>query len=191
VFYLMFIPVSIALALELRYMWKLRRRDSVMFGFRRLRSEIMAYILENAEQFSPSDYLFARQLVNALDVSELAHQESRSRFFNARAFARFVRDFTASEAGVAGLPRPSSEALRTFETRFAGCLFNAFLAYTPFFASELLLRFSLQVLVWTLSLPSRLGIRAARTARSAYEGALLWVDRHADSGHGHGMHLAS
>src|SRR5690349_6003890 len=130
-FYLLFIPVSIALVFEARWLWLMRRHDRVIFGFRRLRSDVTRFLMASADELSREDYLFARQVLTAIDSAERQHACNRIRFFNYRAYVQFLRGFTVSAEQVAAMPRTTRPELLRFEQRFGACLFRGFVAYTP------------------------------------------------------------
>lgn len=176
-FYLLFVPASIALALELRHVWHLRRHDTVLFGFRRLRSDVLRFISENVETVTREDYAFARQILLALDNVERARECNRVRFFNLRAFVRFLKQFSMTADQIARMPQPTRQELRALEARFGAAVLREFHAYTPFIGSEIVARLVLSTLIFVCKLPARLGHRAAKRAIAAYRGAIRSIER--------------
>lgn len=189
-FYLLFVPACVMLALQVRYLWRVRNRDRVLFGFRRLRSEIMAFILDNVDSLSREDYRFARQILRSIDGAEACHEQKRYHLFNIRGFVRFLKQYTMTEEEIMALPRTDRAELKQFENRLAWCFFRGFVAHTPFMASEVVAKLTLQLAILIARLPATLGSRAAKKAYAITKSAAAAFDRQRDEIHSGGMRYA-
>jgi hypothetical protein len=138
-FYLMFVPVSIMLLLELRYLIRLRTHDRVLFPICEARGDLVRRLMiaDAAGTLKQDDYVYARWLLGGMDRIVSLYRDHRTHFFNLRAYLRFVRQYTNSARDLIAVPRTDNAELRAIEQRFNRAMLRGFLAYTPWLKSEL------------------------------------------------------
>lgn len=179
-FLLTIVTACVALAFELRYLWRMRRCDDVLFSFRKLRSDTLKLIVGRIDHLGRDEYLAARVLLTAIDASEHAVEIRHPKFFNARAFAKFMREVQASQRCMHAVPEPASPELRALYARFGVCVLRGFLAYTPFFASEMVAHFLLFLLSKLWEALGHVFGETARMAGVTYASALEWLGENSD-----------
>jgi hypothetical protein len=153
-FYLLVVPVLVVMLCELRYLVSLRSHDRVLFPFCVLRDEIIAFLAAHHSEMTADDYLYARRMVTAINHTVSIYKNHRHKFFNFRAFIKFLRGYKVSAEEIAKIPRTERVEIREFEQRLNMAMFRGFACYTPFLRSETAARILIAVMV----LLGRLGI---------------------------------
>jgi hypothetical protein len=155
-FYWMAVPAIILLAFDLRYLYRMRKDDIVLYRFCELRRHTVQLIADNAEGLTADDYLYARYMLEVMNSTVSAFKRNRHLMFNLRAFIRFLRRYKLSAEDIARVPRTQREDLMKIEREFAGAMGKGFIAYTPFMRSELAVR----LLALAASFVASVGIKA-------------------------------
>jgi hypothetical protein len=148
--------------LELRYLYGLRKHDVVLYQFCEVRRQLMRLLRAEGEQMTREDYVYAREILDAVSQTIEIYGDHKSRMFNARWFFRFLKAYRISSKEMAALPRTASPKLREIENVYGRAVLSGFLAFTPFFRSELALRFMLSFWVVLATLCAKLGVKWAR-----------------------------
>ena len=164
-FYLLVVPALLMQAVMLAYLYQLRRHDSVLYRFCQIRRDVMALLREQSETLSPEEYHDARELLDVLGFTIHNYQDQKSTMFDGRKFLRFRR----SAERVRQARHSDNPQLVELHKRTAMALVRGFIAYTPFFASELALRL---VLFGARTLGS-MGVRKMRRALTVIEETAL------------------
>ena len=147
-FYLLFVPVFVLMFFELRYLLGLRKHDRVLFPFCNIRRELMTLLRDHHQDLSVEDYLYARNMLNALSHTVSIYRDHKSRFFNFRAFLRFLRAYQSSADEIAKIPRTKHPQLQAMEQQLNWAMFRGFMAYTPFLRSEIVVRVLLAIMTF-------------------------------------------
>lgn len=153
-FYLVMIPITVYMLIELRHLTRLRKHDRVLFPICEIRGDLVRSLMrsEDAGTLTRDDYIYARLMLNALNHTVGLYKHHRTRFFNLRAYARFCRQYQASAKELMAVPRTENTELRAIEHRFNHAMLRGFLTYTPYLKSEILIYLVLAVMAFFASL---------------------------------------
>lgn len=125
-----------------------RKHDRVLFSFSRLQSAVMNEMLAryDADTLTRKQYESAKFLMDTLDVIALHYDRHKTAMFNLRNMRRIMEEDLARYEETAQkirtrLPEISSdEKIAALYAEFSRALARAFLAYTPFIRTEIILR---------------------------------------------------
>ncbi|MBE8158563.1 MAG: hypothetical protein HAW59_04135 [Betaproteobacteria bacterium] len=125
-----------------------QKHDRVLFSFSRLQSAVMKEILarHDAETLTRKQYEAAKFLMDMLDVIALHYDRHKTTMFNLRKMRRFVAEDLACYEETEEKVRAhfaeisADEKIAALYGEFSRAAARAFLAYTPFIRTEIILR---------------------------------------------------
>jgi hypothetical protein len=137
-FYLLVIPVTIALLLELRHMLRLRKHDRVLFPICQIRRDLVAFVAAkyDAGELDRDDYIYARLMLNSVNSMISLYREHRMAMFNLRRFVLMLARYRQSAKQLILVPRTDTLELRQIEARLNRAMASGFFAYTPWLRTQ-------------------------------------------------------
>ena len=140
---------------EVIYLKRIQKHDRYIFEFCDLRRDMITYLYEERNDLSRADYVQLREILKTNNVTIHKYKDNKHTMFNFRRFIDRLRVIenkksrTVSESQV--LPE-----VKEFQVRLVHIVFNAFLAYTPFLKSEVIIK----VLYFITSKAVRAGVES-------------------------------
>jgi len=144
------------------WLLRVRNHDRVLYRFCQVRRDIMTILRDRGFEMTKSDYHALRDLLEA--VSDTIHHfnECKSTIFNIRTLSRIIREFRESGRAINKINIPKDAASAKTFVDFRMAMVMAFLAYTPFFRSEIAARVILGSMAAILRLVGRFGVESGR-----------------------------
>lgn len=171
-FYLLMVPVLLMEVCMLLYLYRRRRHDKVLFRFCQIRRDLMQLLRDRGSSLSREEYKDARELLNVLSFTIHNYRDQKTKIFDGRKFLRF-----RNSAEKIRQAEPSADPeIAALYVRTAHALVRGFIAYTPFFASELALR----LVLLGAQMLGNLGIRKMRRAFEVIQATALVIRRESD-----------
>ncbi|WP_424947241.1 hypothetical protein [Candidatus Spongiihabitans sp.] len=123
---------------------RVAKHDRVLFPLCQLRRDIMRFLREHtpneSNALSRKEYESILRLLDA--VSTMIHHYNRHKtvMFNFRKAVKFSKEYRHVRNQAPPIDMTGNDEIRKFHHQFLGLLARAFLAYTPLFRFEVLLR---------------------------------------------------
>ena len=127
------------LIVETVSMRKILKHDKHLFQFRTLHDDAIKYLCVNFIDLSKKEYVEMRQIINMSSIT-LEMYNHKYKIFNYRDFRKTLNTLDSKLEEVDLENSESKKEIEEYKVKFVVCTFNAFLAYTPFLRSEILLK---------------------------------------------------
>ncbi len=139
-FYLLVLPVFILMFITWSDLRELQKHDMVLYRFCQVRRELMAFLRAEGIQLSPEDYRFAQHLIDALHRTIHNYEDNKKSLFNFRHFLLFLKRFRDSVDELRRIPTSDNVRLQGLCHEYGNAMLRGFVAFTPGFRSEMVLR---------------------------------------------------
>jgi len=144
-FYLLILPISCFFLFQVYQLREMKKHDEHLFRFCELRRDSIDLLSNEYETSSRNDYVALRKLIEALNNTIHNYKSHKTVIFNFRLFARYLREFKSLEEKADEISTNNQDLLNLI-CRMQVSVFEAFLAYTPFFKSEIIVSITIRVL---------------------------------------------
>ncbi|WP_435979198.1 hypothetical protein [Psychrobacter sp. DM4] len=134
---LMLVIAVIFALFETVYLKRIQKHDRYIFEFCDLRRDMITYLYEERNGLSRSDYIQLREILNTNNVTIHNYKDSKHTMFNFRRFIDKLRVIENKKSRVESNVLPE---VKVFQVRLVHIVFDAFLAYTPFLKSEVIIK---------------------------------------------------
>lgn len=147
--YLLLVPTTVLMLLQLRWIYLQRKHDHVLFPICQLRGDLMKLLIQEwgAGRLTRDDYVYGRMILQSLNTTVSMYDQHRKRIFNIYELVRFLHRYRASIT-VVKVKRTEHVALRGMEKRLQEAMLRGFVAYTPFLRSKVVFRLFLALLAF-------------------------------------------
>lgn len=152
-------------------LYRIRKHDKVLYRFCQVRRDIMAYLRTRGFEMSKHDYFAVRDLLEVVSSTIHHFNACKATVFNFRTLNKMAREFRETGRVVEEIRLPKDPAAVEIFDAYRKAMIGAFLTYTPFMRSEILLRLILAALIAISSFAARLGCRSWETTPED----LAWV----------------
>lgn len=140
------IPTTLMLIHMIYHMNKIRKHDKVLFRFCQLRRDILQYLREKGNNLPEKDYKEIRTLVDLVNDHIHHFDDHKSGLFrlnglfsNAKSVYTKVRKSEEKKV-------PNNKKIEAFYNSYGKSLLIAFLTYTPFLASKIIVLLLIKIL---------------------------------------------
>lgn len=117
----------------------LRKHDRVLYRFCQLRRDIMAYLRDKRDRIPPEDYEQVRMLLQIVNQDIHNYNHYKRNKFNIRYLLREARHLFKSARAAEIKKIKNNAKVEGFYKDYGLALVSAFLSYTPFFKSKIIL----------------------------------------------------
>lgn len=140
---------------EFIYLKNIQKHDRYIFEFCDLRRDIITYLYEERNRLSRADYIQLREILDTNNTTIHNYKENKYTMFNFRRFIDKLRTIENDRSGKVNESKVLPE-IKDFQVRLVHIIFNAFIAYTPFLKSEVILK----VLYFVTSKAVKAGVKS-------------------------------
>ncbi len=144
--YLTIIPISILLVINLVHVWGLRKHDKVLFEFCQLRRDLMSILRRNLFVINEKDYLDAKELLDLTNNMIHYYNHHKKTTFNFFWFIETIKETRKSSEEIKGRVPIVNKEINNLYGLFSNTLISAFLKYTLFLRSKIIIRLLISIL---------------------------------------------
>lgn len=170
--FLLLITIAIFLLVIQAYkLLEVKKHDKHLFRFCNLRREAVKYLSCSYQDLSRNDYIALRKTIETLNGIIGSYKEHKTVVFNFRLFVRYLNDLKEFEKTTEKIST-NNEKIKDFIRSLHKLIFKAFLAYTPYFKSEI----AFYLIVQLFSFGVRAGVNSLKDYLSSLEEAKKMVN---------------
>jgi hypothetical protein len=164
-FFLIFIPTSIALWLMLVHLRKMKKHDRVLFRFCQIRRDIIVIMREPGFNPSKSDYRILRVLLDGANATIHEYNSCKIKLFNFRNFIALAKEYQRNAQKVDKLST-SNPAINEIKEKYKRAMILAFLSYTPLIKSQIAFQITSGIILAIFGLMINLGLKSLGIEKS-------------------------
>lgn len=137
-FYLVIVPTLAFFLFQIYTLLSWKKHDDHLYVFCELRRDALRYLFENWKDLSKDEYKALRKLLWVLNFAIENYKSQKTAIFNIRNIYNHVAQLKRSSKKQDRIQTENSD-IKELIRRGDRAIFSAFLAYTPFFKSEIIL----------------------------------------------------
>lgn len=156
-FYILITAALLALFFMISRIGKMKRHDDVLYGFCDLRRQAIQQLRDedNFNSLSRQEYIALRKMLLMLNVIISEYKSHRTIMFNLRYFVKYLAEFKRQKKKTQAIETTKNESIEALRKDIQRALLFAFVQYTPFIRSEVVLKVS----IFMLGMLARTGMK--------------------------------
>lgn len=158
-FFILIVPSSLLLLFMLVRLNKIKKHDLVLYRFCQIRRDAIALVDNRQDELTKKEYASVRSILDCTSVMIHEYEACKSAIFNFRKFLSFLKHYREKAQEADRVKIPNDQQIIDLHHKYRYALAMAFLAYTPYIRSELLIR----VLIAIFVLLGKLGVKSLKS----------------------------
>jgi len=144
-FYILATGVSLSFFFMIWRISKMNRHDVVLYRFCELRRRTIRHLRDEdvIQALSRHEYISLRKMLEMLNAIILHYKSHRTIIFNLRCFVKYLADFKAQNKKAQCINSTNNEYIEELRSDIQSALLFAFMRYTPFIRSEIVIKVSI------------------------------------------------